>query len=207
MAHMAMGEEWEAVEVKDGEVVAIHRVKAGEALRDLLLRTPKYMRSAGLATSVAGVRGFSPLSVPVVDWELRMCLTDKVVVGAVVIRSTTRSNGWNLPRDPRTNRVLQIRRDMTTRVYHLVDGKRVVDLPTAAEVEHGWVRTTEGVGWGTPARAGDEVSVTSDLDVMTNVDASDPRRQSLLRVCGRREEGDRIVRFGHHVRVEWVAPR
>jgi hypothetical protein len=93
------------------------------------------------------------------------------------------------------------------RVNLLIDGKLVPDLPTAAEVEHGWRRANGGVGWGTPARAGDEVYVTRDLDVMTNVDASDLRRQPLLRVLGRREVRERIVRFGHHVRVEWTAPR
>jgi hypothetical protein len=36
IAHMAMGEEWAAVEVEDGAVLGTRQVRAGDALRDLL---------------------------------------------------------------------------------------------------------------------------------------------------------------------------
>lgn len=204
ISHMAMGEPWDAVEVKNGMVVGVRRVRAGKALIEMLMGVAKYRNMTPLVSSIAGVKGASPLSVSCVDWERSVRLTEGVAELRSVLRSSSRSRGWRLPERPWQDRILELRREARTSVFIFSGREWRVNLPAAAELNRAWSRAgAEGQRLSTLAHAEDHVLVSHDLDVMTDVPASDPRRQPLIRIRGRREGAHSIERFGHHVRVEW----
>lgn len=205
IAHMAMGEPWEAVEVKNGVVVGVREVRAGCALIDLLTNVSRYRLWTPLVSSIAGVKGTSPLSVSCVDWERSVRLSEEVVEPRAIIRSSKRTRAWKLPARPwqgTQDNLVRLRYQTRTRVY-VYDGDRpLVDLPSAMEVTAARTRLSEVEARG-EAAAGDEVLVSRDLDIMTKVEATDPRRQPLVRIRGRREKEQSIASFGHHVRIDW----
>lgn len=174
VAHMAMGEEWDAVEVKDGLVVGLRRVRAGDALIKLLSSVPQYQRWAPLISGVAGVKGASPLAVSCVEWERALRLTERVVEPRVVLRSPNRARLWRLPArtwQDESDRLLSLQRKARSCFYIPKDGdKRIVLLPSASELTLTLTPPAHGASARRPPRVNDLVLVSNDMDVMTDVE-------------------------------------
>lgn len=80
-------------------------------------------------------------------------------------------------------------------------------LPSAAELALAYPAPACGTHSSPIPRVNDEVLVFSDMGVMTNVHVSDPRRQELLKIRGRKEHDRQIQRVGDHVRIEGLQGR